>query len=59
MTARIVVEEDHTVIYVPNEDVHGLIVALEECPCRSNKANSTKTIRQRLVQGLQRARARK
>lgn len=47
------------VIRVPMSEVHGLRVALEECPCRAPKSNSTAAIRKRISAGLAKLEARK
>ena len=53
-TASVRVEDGHAVIRIPLAEVHGLRVALAECPCRAPKATSTATIRQRLDRALAR-----
>ena len=50
-------ENGYVVIRVPVAEAHSLRVALQECPCKSNKSASTKTIRQRLRVGPARAAA--
>ena len=50
----VTVERGMAVIRVPLKEVHGLRVALAECPCRAPKATSTATIRQRLDRALAR-----
>ena len=50
----VTVERGMAVIRVPLREVHGLRVALAECPCRAPKATSTATIRQRLDRALAR-----
>jgi len=57
MTRSIKREGDHIVIRLPVEDVHGLRVALQPCPCKGAKSNSTATIRDDLRTGLARAMA--
>lgn len=43
---------DYGVIYLPMKEVHALRVALQPCPCKAAKSNSTATIRARLEKGL-------
>lgn len=43
---------EYAVIRIPIEDVHPLRVALETCPCKAVKSNSTASIRERLLKGL-------
>lgn len=46
------IEDGFAVIRVPLSEVHGLRVALAECPCRGPKSTATKDIRQRLSAAL-------
>lgn len=55
--ASVRVEGDMAVIRIPLAEVHGLRVALAECPCRAAKSNETANIRQRLVKALGRVKA--
>lgn len=50
----VTVERGMAVIRVPLREVHGLRVALAECPCKAPKSTSTATIRQRLDRALAR-----
>lgn len=50
--ASVKVEAGMAVIRVPLSEVHGLRVALAECPCTGPKSLATKDIRQRLAQAL-------
>lgn len=50
--ASVRIEDGMCVIRVPVSDVHGLRVALAECPCRAAKSIATATIRQRLKKAL-------
>lgn len=50
--ASVRIEGDMCVIRVPRDEVHGLRVALAECPCKAPKSNGTKNIRQRLATAL-------
>lgn len=50
--ASVRMEDGMCVIRVPLADVHGLRVALAECPCRAAKSIATATIRQRLATAL-------
>ena len=57
MTAReqgasVKVEAGMCVIRLPLTDIHGLRVALAECPCRAAKSIETASIRQRLAKAL-------
>lgn len=45
-------EGDYAVIRLPLSEVHGLRVALEECPCKAPKSDGTKNVRQILKQAL-------
>ena len=45
-------EGDMAVIRIPLGEVHGLRVALAECPCRAPKSIETANIRQRLAKAL-------
>lgn len=48
----VTVERGMAVIRVPLREVHGLRVALAECPCKAPKATSTASIRQAIAIGL-------
>lgn len=50
--ASVRLEDGMAVIRLPPEEVHGLRVALAECPCRAAKSNVTKDIRDRLCRAL-------
>jgi hypothetical protein len=50
--ASVRIEEGMCVIRLPLREVHGLRVALAECPCRASKATETANIRQRLAKAL-------
>lgn len=52
MTYTIKKEGNDILVRFPKEDLHGLRVALEECPCRNTKSNATMAIRKRLANGL-------
>lgn len=52
LTASVRVEDGHAVIRIPLAEVHGLRVALAECPCRAPKSVETQGIRQRLATAL-------
>lgn len=52
------IEEGFAVIRIPLADVHGLRVALAECPCRATKSIDTMNIRQRLARALGRLQVR-
>lgn len=49
---KIYVEGDEVVIRLPMSDLHGLRVALEECPCKATKSNATRDVRQRISRAL-------
>lgn len=55
MTGSITREGRYLVVRLPIEEVHGLRVALQPCPCKAPKSSATADIRQRLEQGLARA----
>lgn len=57
LTASVRVEDGHAVIRIPLAEVHGLRVALAECPCRAPKSVETQGIRQRLATALGRLQA--
>lgn len=40
------------VIRVPIDEIHGLRVALQRCPCAASKSNATAEIRERLDRAL-------
>jgi hypothetical protein len=46
------VEDGFAVIRIPLPEVHGLVVALGECPCKAVKSASTKSLRVRLRRAL-------
>lgn len=52
------IENGMAVIRMPLSEVHGLRVALEECPCRAAKSNATIDIRKRLARALGKLEAR-
>ncbi len=57
LVASVRVEDGHAVIRLPLAEVHGLRVALAECPCRAPKSFETQGIRQRLAMALGRLQA--
>lgn len=46
------IEAGFAVIRIPLSEVHGLRVALAECPCRAPKSLATRDLRQRLAGAL-------
>lgn len=46
------IEDGYAIIRIPLPEVHGLRVALAECPCRAPKSIETAGIRQRLAKAL-------
>ena len=46
------IEEGFAVIRVPLSEIHGLRVALADCPCRATKSHATQDIRHRLSRAL-------
>ena len=46
------VEAGFAVIRIPLDQVHGLRVALADCPCRAPKSFATADLRQRLARAL-------
>ena len=54
MVRSIRVEDGYAVIRIPLEEVHSLRVALQGCPCRATKSNSTKNIRESIEKALAR-----
>ena len=52
------IENGMAVIYVPADEIHGLLVALAPCPCKGPKSNATQDIRDRLANALKWARNR-
>ena len=52
------VQDGMAVIYVPADEMHGLLVALQPCPCKGPKSKATADIRQRLADALLWARSR-
>lgn len=52
------VENGMAVIYVPADEIHGLLVALQPCPCKGPKSNATADVRKRLADALALARNR-
>lgn len=40
------------VIYVPADEIHGLLVALQPCPCKGPKSKATADIRKRLADAI-------
>ena len=59
MTCTARLEGDDVVVRIPIAQAHSLCVALEECPCKMPKSNSTKDIRQRLKTALSSVTARR
>ncbi len=55
-SAAIREEDGYAIVRIPLEEVHGLRVALEPCPCKAPKSISTEDIRQRLARALGRVR---
>lgn len=49
---KLSIEDGMAVIRIPMEEVHGLRVALEPCPCRAPKSHTTAKIRRRLAKSL-------
>lgn len=43
---------DEVIIRIPISQVQNLRVALQECPCKSNKTSAGIALRRRMVQGL-------
>ena len=54
MSRSIKVEDGHAVIRIPLDEVHGLRVAMQGCPCRATKSNSTRDIRESIGKALAR-----
>lgn len=52
------VEDGMAVICVPASEIHGLLVALQPCPCKGPKSNATADVRKRLADALKWARNR-
>lgn len=52
MTATAYRDGDKVVVTIPVDEVQGLRVALQPCPCRAPKSISTAAIRERFVRGL-------
>jgi len=50
------IENGMAVIYVPADEIHGLLVALAPCPCKGPKSSATQDIRDRLANALKWAR---
>jgi len=50
------IENGMAVIYVPADEIHGLLVALTPCPCKGPKSNATADVRKRLADALKWAR---
>lgn len=50
-------EGEYAVIRIPMERVHSLRVALQPCPCRAPKSQSTADIRAKLEKALARVQA--
>lgn len=46
------VEDGFAVIRLPLDQIHGLRVALAECPCKASKSTATQAIRHRLSRAL-------
>ncbi|RMC33743.1 hypothetical protein [Paracoccus alkanivorans] len=53
-TASVKREDGFAVIRIPMSEVHGLRVALAECPCRATKSTETANIRRRFDKALAR-----
>ena len=51
--------DGHAVIRIPLDEVHGLRVALAECPCRAVKSEATTATRRALDKALAQAIAKK
>jgi hypothetical protein len=51
----VTVENAHAVIRIPLDEVHGLRVALGECPCKAPKSNATRVVREGLAADLAKA----
>ena len=51
--------DGHAVIRIPLDEVHGLRVALAECPCRAVKSEATTATRRALDRALAQAIAKK
>lgn len=49
---RVSLEAGMAVIRLPLDQIHGLRVSLEPCPCRATKSTATADIRQRLSASL-------
>jgi hypothetical protein len=56
--AHVRVEDGMAVIYVPADEIHGLLIALQPCPCKGPKSNATADVRKRLADALAWARNR-
>ena len=56
--AHVRVEDGMAVIYVPADQINGLLVALNPCPCKGAKSNATADVRKRLADALRWARNR-
>ncbi len=54
MPATIRRDGPDAVIRVPMDEVHGLRIALQPCPCKATKSTATASIRVRLDKGLAR-----
>lgn len=52
LLGRVSIEDGMAVIRLPLDQIHGLRVALEPCPCRASKSTATADIRQRLSASL-------
>ncbi|MGR3823832.1 hypothetical protein [Salipiger marinus] len=52
-------EGGFVVIRIPEDEVHGLVVSLEPCPCRASKSTSGVNLRARIAKGLTYAMARR
>lgn len=52
------VENGMAVIYVPADEIHGLLVAFQPCPCKGPKSSATAAGRKRLADALTWARSR-
>ena len=55
MAKSVRIEDGHAVIRIPLDQVHGLRVALAECPCRAVKSEATTAIRRALDKALAQA----
>lgn len=59
MGSSITRENDMAVIRIPLDEIHGLRIALQPCPCKGIKSISTSCIRDRLDKGLAKLQSKK